>query len=167
MEDTGADVRLQPLARQRLASLGDAGTTWQTALPARLEALAERWQLALGRPMPGGSASYVVAATTADEQECVLKLGLPGHSLADEHRVLAAADGQGYVRCLNHAPEDEALLLERLGPSLEHTPMPPGAKLDRLVDTLRTAWTVTPKGLPPEGAAAGATRSTGTRRQPE
>jgi streptomycin 6-kinase len=142
VELTTADLRLQPLARRRLASLGDPGAAWMAALPARLQDLAARWQLTLGRPLPGGSASYVVAATTADDEPCVVKVGLPGHSLAPEQRVLAAAGGQGYARCLGHAPEDEALLLERLGPSLEHTPMPPGAKLDRLVDTLRTAWTV-------------------------
>jgi streptomycin 6-kinase len=160
VEVSRADVRLQPLARRRLASLGDVGATWLADLPARLDDLADRWQLTLGRAMPGGSASYVVAATTATDEPRVLKLGLPGHSLAGEHRVLAAAGGQGYVRCFAYGQGEEALLLERLGPSLEHTPMPPGAKLDRLVDTLRTAWTVAPADHePPVGEASGAAKA--------
>ena len=157
---TRADVRLQPLARRRLASLGDVGAAWLADLPALLDDLAARWQLSLGRAMPGGSASYVVGASTASDEPRVLKVGLPGHSLAGEHRVLAAAEGQGYVRCFAYAHDEEALLLEQLGPSLEHTPMPPGAKLDRLVDTLRTAWAVTPADHePPRGEAPGAARA--------
>ncbi len=137
------EVRLQPLARHKVASLGDAGRDWLDALPATLSTLAERWELTLERPLPGGSASYVVAARTAAGQARVLKVAMPvpgepdaGHAA----RVLDAAGGRGY--CLLHAYDapSGALLLERLGRSLEQTPGEPARTLDTLVDVLAEAW---------------------------
>ena len=59
-------VRLQPLTRARVASLGERGEAWAESLPRRLAELARDWGLDLGRSLPGGSNSYVVRARTAD-----------------------------------------------------------------------------------------------------
>ena len=64
--DPPAPIRLQPLARARVASLGEVGAAWAATLPARLAEAADRWSLTLGRPRPGGSSSYVVSARTLD-----------------------------------------------------------------------------------------------------
>lgn len=135
-----ARIRLQPLTRARVASLGDAGARWVDRLPRVLAELAGRWSLTLGRGLPGGSASYVVAARTAVGDERVVKVLVPDGDLADESRVLGPADGHGYVRLHAHDAERRALLLERLGTSLEHTPLPPEEKLRVLAATLREAW---------------------------
>jgi streptomycin 6-kinase len=50
-------VRLQPLTRARVASLGERGEAWAESLPRRLAELARDWGLDLGRSLPGGSNS--------------------------------------------------------------------------------------------------------------
>ena len=151
--------RLQPLVRRRLASLGEEGAAWVEALPSLLAGVAEQWDLSLGRPLPGGSASFVTSALTADGRSLVLKVALPGHPVDDEARLLRAAQGRGYVLLHDHDPDRDVLLLERLGRSLEQVRLEPEAKLDALVDTLREAWTVRLPGaldpsVPPGAAQA-------------
>ena len=138
----GCEVRLQPLVRHRVRSLGAVGAAWAAGLPAVLDELAERWSLTWGRGLPGGSAAYVVAARTAEGHDRVVKLRMPDPTAVTpgEVPVLAAAAGRGYaVLHTHHAPHD-ALLLERLGRSLEQTPGEPTRTLDVLVDTLRETW---------------------------
>ncbi|KQT91618.1 hypothetical protein ASG49_11490 [Marmoricola sp. Leaf446] len=145
------EVRLQPLARQRVESLGEVGRAWLDGLPAALGELADRWSLSWGRGLPGGSASYVVAARTADGEDRVVKLRMPDPSAVTpgEVPVLAAAAGRGYAVLHDHDAHHDALLLERLGRSLEQTPGEPTRTLDVLVDTLREAWRL-PLGTVPE-----------------
>lgn len=136
-------VRLQPLVRHRLATLGDAGARWRDDLPAVLDDLAGRWGFEPVRGLPGGSASYVAEVRTETGPR-VLKVGVPvpgEPGVADEARVLGAAQGRGYALLHAYAADHGALLLERLGRSLEQTPGEPGTRLDRLVDVLREAWT--------------------------
>jgi streptomycin 6-kinase len=140
---TGGPPRLQPLTRGRVERLGETGRAWVEDLPRVLTGLADRWHLELARALPGGSASYVVAATTVDGQQRVLKVPTPDLApQARVARVLAAADGRGHVRLHAHDPASGALLLERLGEQLERTPLPPEDKIVALCDTLALAWTV-------------------------
>ena len=145
-------VRLQPLARAKVASLGEAGAEWLAGLPSVLDELAGRWSLTWGSPLPGGSASYVVAAATAAGDQCVVKLAMPDPDLADGSRVLRAAGGHGYAVLHDHAPEHAALLLERLGPSLDRRPVSPERTLDLLVDTLAEAWRLPVEAVGPDAA---------------
>jgi streptomycin 6-kinase len=96
----------------------------------------------IGRSLPGGSASYVARAETADGAPRVVKVVVPDPELADESRVLRTARGRGYAILHDHDPARRALLLEALGRSLEATPLPPEDKLTVLADTLRAAWTL-------------------------
>lgn len=115
--------RLQPLTRGRVERLGEAGRAWVAELPRVLEELAERWGLELGRGLPGGSASYVVTATTPDGERRVLKVPTPDQAHRTEvARLLGAAEGCGYVRLHAHDPVTGALLLDRLGDQLERAP---------------------------------------------
>ena len=140
-----AAVRLQPLTRARVASLGEVGRAWQAGLPAALAALAEQWSLTLGRPVPGGSSSYVVAVRTADGADAVLKVALPDPALDAQAATLRRAAGRGYARLLAADAERHALLLEALGPSLQQSALSPPDQLRLLADTLAEAW------LPPAG----------------
>ncbi len=133
-------VRLQPLTRARVASLGEVGAAWQVGLPTVLADLAEQWSLTLGRSLPGGSGSYVVAVRTADGAGAVLKVAVPGQGLDAEAATLRRAAGRGYVRLLAHDPARQALLLEALGPSLQQSALAPADQLRILADTLAEAW---------------------------
>src|SRR5689334_20775841 len=94
-------VRLQPLARRKVASLGEPGRAWLADLPRVLDELAERWELTWERPLPGGSASYVVRGRTPSGQARVVKVGVPDlaeeRPLEAEAAVLRAASGRGYA----------------------------------------------------------------------
>lgn len=140
--------RLQPLTRAKVASLGEVGVAWVGALPRTLADLCRAWELTLDRPLPGGSASYVVRVRTAAGEPRVLKVAIPDPALAGEASVLAAAGGDGYAVLHRYDEARHALLLEALGRSLEQTPMSAEDKLACLVDTLRVAWRVPPDTLP-------------------
>jgi streptomycin 6-kinase len=144
--EAGRPIRLQPLTRAKLGSLGAAGEAWTAALPIRIAELVERWQLELGRPLPGGSASYVVAVTRAGSEPAVLKMVLDDDRLAEQAETLRRADGHGYVRLLAFDRDRHALLLEQLGDSLDHRRLRPEAQLDLLADTLALAWVPAPVG---------------------
>ena len=137
-------VRLQPLTRARVASLGERGEAWAASLPGRLAELARDWGLDLGRSLPGGSNSYVVRARTADGTAAVLKVVLDGDELEGQVRVLAAADGRGYARLLRADVARQAILLEALGDPLQSSGRTAPDQLAVLADTLALAWQPSP-----------------------
>ncbi|RYF87997.1 MAG: aminoglycoside/hydroxyurea antibiotic resistance kinase, partial [Caulobacteraceae bacterium] len=66
-----------------------------------------------------------------------------------ERRVLQAAAGKGYAALLDHDPASRALLLERLGPTLDSLGLPLDDQLRILCQALQQAWTAPiPDGLP-------------------
>ena len=146
-------VRLQPLVRARVAALGAAGQRWQDALPDVLDELAVRWSLRYDRTVPGGSASYVVGARTADGADVVVKVALPDPGLSAQVAALERAAGCGYARLLAYDADRGAFLLERLGASLSHSRRTPEEQLGILADSLRRAWR--PAGGPAVDKAAG------------
>ena len=133
-------VRLQPLARARVASLGEAGRQWEAGLPALLQELAGRWSLTLGRALPGGSASYVVGARTATGRSVVVKVAMIDPSFEAEVEALRDARGRGYARLLDHDAGRGAALLERLGATLSGSGLSAEEQLDALATTLAVAW---------------------------
>ena len=102
---------IDPGARRRLtARFGGDSEAWFDRLPGLLTALAQRWQLELGSPIPRGSMSVVVRCRMADGRPAVLKAS-PGRArLAFE-----AAALQGWHTV--HSPAVLALD-ERLGAML-------------------------------------------------
>jgi streptomycin 6-kinase len=133
-------VRLQPLARARASGLGEAGREWHADLPLVLAELATRWSLTLGPSLPGGSASYLVEARTAQGEPAVVRIAMPDPGFREQVDVLVRARGRGYVRLLGHDPDHRATLLERLGPSLAVSRLDVGDQLDALAGTLSLAW---------------------------
>jgi streptomycin 6-kinase len=80
------------------------------------EECAERWALRLGGPLAGGNIALVLAAEREDGTSAVLKVSPPHPESDQEADALAAWDGAGAVRLLEHDRERRALLLERLVP---------------------------------------------------
>ena len=79
----------------------------------------------------------------------MVKVGVPGHDLVAEARVLEAARGRGYALLHGHDPEHDAVLLEALGPALAQAPGPPERTIALLADTLREAWRLPLDAVPP------------------
>lgn len=143
-------LRLQPLARARVRSMGAVGQEWLDRLPVLVAELEREWGLGVeSRGLPGGSASWVGRARDADGRARVLKVGVPGHDLADEALVLGLAAGRGLVGLHAHDTGRNALLLEELGPSLESAVLPVEEKLEHLAAALTLVWQIPADALIP------------------
>ena len=92
---------------------GEAGRRWIAALPGRVAALCAQWRLVVdGAPLHGYLGLVVPVRRGAEL--CVLKVAWLEESSRDEAAALAAWDGRGAARLLAAAPDQGALLLERL-----------------------------------------------------
>ncbi|MET9023250.1 aminoglycoside phosphotransferase family protein [Actinopolymorpha sp. NPDC004070] len=135
-------IQLQDVVRRKVAALGPQGEAWLAGLPGLVDDLARRWSITIGRPLSGGTASYVTRVRTADGRDAVLKIAIPQLDFAGQVRTIVDADGHGYVRVLAHDVDRHAMLMEALGQSLEDTDVPPEDKIVTLCTTLRQAWQV-------------------------
>jgi streptomycin 6-kinase len=143
-------AQLPAWVRMRAASLGEQGAQWIATLDERVQSLVAQWDLQLGEVLSGGSESLVAHALLRDGRAAILKIGLPGSAdLAGEAKVYALAAGRGYAELLAHDPAHNAILLERLGPSLRATIGDVDTQIQALCHTLQDAWIPleTPHGL--------------------
>jgi streptomycin 6-kinase len=149
-------IELPPVARQRVARLGDAGARWLSELPGLVNELERRWAFTTGAPLTGGTAAYVARARTADGRDAVLKVTVPAWDDSNQARTIAAADGRGYVRLLAYDLDHSAMLQEALGPSLADAGRPPEQVIATLCATLREAWKVPREAVEPRPEKAAA-----------
>ena len=135
-------VQVQRLVWQKLTHLGSQGEQWLAELPDLIAHLEREWAITVGRPLAGGTASYVARARTAEGQDAVLKIAIPGLQITRRLEVIAQAQGRGYVRLLAYDVARRAMLLEALGPSLAELALPPERTIAILCEMLRQAWDV-------------------------
>ena len=147
---SGRAVDVPEAVRQKAMVRGAEGRRWLDRLDGLIREVERDWGVTVGPALHGGSESYVAAARTRNGDEAVVKLEMPPYaSIASEVRTLIAADGRGYARLLEHDVERNAMLQERLGPSLGGFGLPVPAQIEILCATLRLAWSVpAPAGLP-------------------
>ena len=149
-----SDIRVSDELKRKAASEGIECLNWLAEIPRLVEEMATLWSLRIGEPLAGGTASFVVAATTTDCSDAVLKLAMPAkidgwETLDREARVLDQADGRGCVRSLAYDPSRHALLLERLRAPLADSGLPLSRQLEIICRLLSELWTTTPDtGLP-------------------
>src|SRR5687768_3736179 len=98
------------LYRTVIGHAGERGHAFLRELPARLERLAARWRVSLGKPFDGLSYHYVCRATREDGTAAVLKVGVPRPEGRNEATALRLLNGQGIER-LFEADEKEGALL--------------------------------------------------------
>ena len=108
--------------------------------PERLRELLARWELTVVRAFTEGAELPVLEVRGRAVGPAVLKLGGHGTDHAQQVRILRAADGRGYVRVLAHAEDLDAVLLERLGPTLWTTVPDPVAQTEELAALLPRTW---------------------------
>jgi streptomycin 6-kinase len=133
-------VQVPGLVRQRVMHLGQRGERWFAELPDVIAHLEHAWSITVGQALAGGTGSYVARARRAEGGDTILKIAIPEVGFADELRVLASAQGHGYVRLLAYDREREAMLLEALGPPMSPLAMLPEQKIALLCQMLRQAW---------------------------
>jgi streptomycin 6-kinase len=151
---SGRSLDVPDAVRQKAEALGETGRCWLRSLPDLVRDLEAEWDLTVGAALPGGSAAYVAAVTTADGTAAVLKIHLPGYdSITNEIQVLRIAGGRGYVRLLRDDDERGAMLQERLGPRLSEMDLPIRQQIKIICATLEQAWVQTPEAASfPSGA---------------
>ena len=137
------------LVCQRARANGLAGQQWLDDLPDMVATVVNRWGLELGLPFPGGTASFVTAATDRSGRACVLKVAMPTEIDgvdAFSRSVLAhqVAGGRGCALLFEHDESVPAMLLERLGQNLDDLRMDLPKLLETIATTLRSFWRPVP-----------------------
>ena len=146
---------LPEVVRNRALACG--ATAWLAELPELVADLEREWSITLGRAYRGGTEAFVAQVMLADGSDAVLKLLIPRatNDAAKEVTALRLADGVGCVRLLRDDESRSALLLERLGPSLNDLAVPLARRLEILCDTAQRVWRPAPDRGLPTGAEKG------------
>lgn len=128
------------LVRNKAVVNGAEG--WIDELPGLLDDLCARWDLTLTEAFDEGTEAYVAAGVLTGGREVVLKVGVPnrGPQIEREATVLRLADGRGCVQLLEEDAEAKALLMERLGPSLNSLDLPLRRRHEILCDAAARVW---------------------------
>ena len=149
---TSAEQQITVPSRLREAVAADvSGLAWLESLPGLLAAAVDRWGLTVRRVVqPGGRASLTLQVVRAGPEAdgggpAVLKLARPGPASAQEHAALAHWDGRGAVRLLAAAPEDGALLLERLHGDVPLRSLPESKAMLEAAGLLQRLWVAPPE----------------------
>jgi streptomycin 6-kinase len=114
--------------RRNVTAAFPTGAAWLDSLPGLLVECEERWQIRIGPPFDL-SFNYVAPATTADREEVVVKLAVPGPEVSSEITALQLYAGEAAVQLLQFDEHRGFLLLERLRP---------GATLSSITDDVAT-----------------------------
>ncbi|MEY9969205.1 streptomycin 6-kinase [Streptacidiphilus sp. MAP12-16] len=139
-------ARLQETVR---AWDGARGAAWLGSLHALVTTCLLRWDLTVERVVePGGQLSLVLYVRRADGTPAVLKLGLPSPESAQEHAALAHWNGRGAVRLLEAAPEDGAMLLERLNGEVPLLSLAESKAMLEAAGTIQRLWVAPPEDHP-------------------
>lgn len=135
-------VNVSPATRSRAEHLGETGRHWLTELPARIDAYEQRWAITITDPYPTAGEGYVARAQRHDGTPAVFKRNLPLEHRRSQIDVLQRAHGHGYAEVYAADRDDQALLLEALGPTLDDLEPAPERRIAVLTALLTQAWTV-------------------------
>jgi streptomycin 6-kinase len=141
-------VQVPDRVRQRVMHLGQRGEQWLAELASVIAHLEQAWSITVGQAIAGGTGAYVARARRAQGGDAILKVAIPEVGFADELRVLASAEGHGYVHLLADDPERDAMLLEALGSPMASLALTPEQQIAILCQMLSQAWQApSPAGL--------------------
>jgi streptomycin 6-kinase len=126
----------------RNTALAAGAADWIDGLPELVAGLERDWRITVGRRYDDSTEAFVAQAILDDGTPAVLKLMIPrpGDYAAREITVLRLVDGDGCGRLLRADPARGALLLERLGRSLDQLGLPIGRRHEILSATARRIW---------------------------
>jgi len=133
-------IELSSVVRNKAIAVGAAH--WIDELPEIVASLEHDWGIDVGAQFREGTEAFVAEALMTDGTPAILKVLIPRESdLADrEATVLRAVEGQGCPLLYRDDPERDALLMERLGPSMFRLAMPYRERLPLLCDAAAKIW---------------------------
>jgi streptomycin 6-kinase len=145
-------IDVPPIVRAKAKAAG--ATQWVDDLPELIADLARDWSITVGRTFTDGTEAFVAETTRADGTPAVLKILVPRHDAAAHHEmtVLRLCGGEGCARLYESDDGREALLMERLGPSLHDLDRPIGERHEILCALARRVW----RPIPDLGLRTGA-----------
>lgn len=138
---------LAALTRERLAWQSDSGAAITADVVEQVRRCRDRWELTLEGAFAEGVGPPVLWGSRSDGRQVVLKVGWEP-DFRQQCRTLVAAAGRGYVAVVAHHDGTgeslpDALLLERLGPSLGEQSLTPELQLGVVGELLPEAWGAT------------------------
>ncbi|GAB2538134.1 aminoglycoside phosphotransferase family protein [Nocardia heshunensis] len=115
---------------------------WLERLPETVARLEEEWAVSVGRAFEAGTEAFVAEAVCADGTRAVVKVLVPRADRSERHEITALrlVDGDGCVRPLRVDEECGALLLPRLGRSLDRLGWGYRAREEVLCATAMRVW---------------------------
>lgn len=130
---------------------------WVDAVPGLVDDLAREWGFTFESSLTGGTEAFVAAVIMHDGTKAALKLCVPnrGDAAVDEIEFLRLADGRGCPRLLADDATRDALLVERLGPSLDRLAVPIDERHEIICATVSQLWVAAPDAPFRTGAQKG------------
>ena len=130
-----------PSVVRRKAEVAGAGD-WVDALPSLVADLEAEWSISVGSVYTGGTEAFVAEAVMDDGREAVLKILVPRERdlAGQEIRVLEITNGEGCVALYRSDATRNAMLVERLGPSMFEIGVPFAERLPILSDLAARVW---------------------------
>jgi streptomycin 6-kinase len=149
------DMDIPEVVRNKAAVVG--ALDWVRRLPGLIGDLEAEWSFRVTRPLKGATEAYVAEADLAGGGKAVLKLLIPRDSMAvaNEIEVLRVVEGDGCPLLYRADPHRGAILMERLGPSLETMGMPIERRHQILCEAARRIWRPVDLDLPSGAEKAG------------
>ena len=102
--------------RYATRGFGERGKAWLEELPDILERCRDKWDLAPGPATDEIKGNYIAYVRAGDDQDLVLKVGVPHRDFTTEMEALAIYAGRGINRLVDADRDLNAMLLERLQP---------------------------------------------------
>lgn len=138
---------LSEVVRNR--ALAEGHLEWIESFPDIVRSLEHDWSIVVGRVYDEGTEAFVADAVLDNGTPAVVKVLVPRRSGGiDDHEaaVLRLADGNGCPILYRDDPARNALLMERLGPSMFALGLPYEQRLPALCDAAATIWRPAPAG---------------------
>lgn len=123
---------------------------WLDRLPSLVSQLCSEWSIRLTGSLQGATEAFVAGAELVDGTAAVLKVLIPRQhdAAAHEIEVLQLVDGDGCPRLLRADADRGAMLMERLGPSLDSVGLPIDRRHRILCAAARRIWRPVQTDLP-------------------
>ena len=119
---------------------------WLASLPAIVDALCEKWGLSVESVYPDATEALVCAVRDSKGRPAALKVPIAreGRHVRDEVTTLTIANGVGCVTLLEYDSLSDAMLLERLAPTLHSLGLPLRERHEVLCSTVERLWRPVP-----------------------